>query len=193
MRRINFKKTATFITYSFFLLFNFPNFAQEGGNNIKNYDSAKKWRFGGGFGLGIGSGYTDVMLAPSALYDVNPYLSLGVGIQGSYINSKNRSFYINSISEYSSWIYGGSLIAISNPIPELQLSVELEQLRVNNIYTYKDKDLSKDHHDFWNTALFLGAGYNSGSVTVGVRYNVLYKSKDMVYGSPFMPFIRVYF
>jgi len=41
--------------------------------------------------------------------------------------------------------------------------------------------------------LFLGAGYNSGSVTVGVRYNVLYKSKDMVYGSPFMPFIRVYF
>ncbi len=193
MSRINFKKNTSFILYSFFLLFYFSNFAQESGNYTKNYDSAKNWRFGGGLGLSIGSGYTNVMIAPSALYDINPYVSLGVGLQGSYINSKSRSFYINSVSEYNSWIYGGSLIAISNPIPELQLSAELEQLRVNNTYTYKDSELSKDTHNFWNTALFLGVGYNSGPVTVGVRYNVLYNSKDMVYGSPFMPFIRAYF
>lgn len=191
MRLINFKKIASFIIYSFFLLLYFPNFAQENRNNIENYDSAKKWRFGGGFGLGIGSGYTDIMLAPSAIYDVNQFLSVGAGLQGSYINSKNRSFYISSVSEYTSWIYGGSLIALSNPIPELQLSVELEQLRVNNRYT--NKDLTKTDHNFWNTALFLGAGYSSGPATVGIRYNVLYNSKDMVYGSPFMPFIRVYF
>jgi len=192
MRQINFKKTSILFLFSFFLLSNFPILSQESKNSFENYDSVKKWRFGGGFGLGFGNGYTDIMLAPSALYNVNQYLNVGVGLQGSYINSKNRSFYYNSVKEYQSWIYGGSLIAISNPIPQLQLSVELEQLRVNNTYTYKE-DLQKLDANFWNTALFIGAGYSSGPATVGIRYNVLYKEKDMVYGSAFMPFIRIYF
>lgn len=192
MRRFYVKKMSVLFIFSFFLLSNFSLFAQQNRNNSENYDSVKKWRFGGGFGLGFGNGYTDVMLAPSALYEVNPYLNLGVGLQGSYINSKNRSFYYSSVKEYQSWIYGGSLIALSNPIPQLQLSIELEQLRVNNTYTYKE-DLHKLDANFWNTALFIGAGYSSGPATVGIRYNVLYREKDMVYGSAFMPFIRVYF
>jgi hypothetical protein len=41
--------------------------------------------------------------------------------------------------------------------------------------------------------LFLGAGYNTGNVVLGVRYNVLFNENDYVYSDAFMPFIRVYF
>jgi hypothetical protein len=47
--------------------------------------------------------------------------------------------------------------------------------------------------NFWNTGLFLGGGYGSENVIVGIRYNLLYKESDYVYSSPMMPFIRVYF
>lgn len=136
-------------------------------------------RFGGAVGLNIGNNYTEITLAPSAIYDFNRYFSLGVGLRGSYAQEKNF---------YESWIYGGSLIALSNPIDFLQLSVELEQLRYNvtNEYPYTYDD------DFWNTGLYLGAGYFSGNVTVGIRYNVLYDS-DKIYAEPWLPFVRVYF
>ncbi|WP_294819840.1 hypothetical protein [uncultured Flavobacterium sp.] len=156
-------------------------------------DSSGFWdrvRFGGGFGLGIGSGYTDITLAPGALYEFNEYVALGVGVQGTYVNQ--RDFY-------KAWLYGGSVIALFNPVPEVQLSAELEQLRVNQEF---DRDYFDDladnpaierQRDFWNTALFLGAGYRMENVTVGVRYNVLFNENDMVYGDAFMPFVRVYF
>jgi hypothetical protein len=41
--------------------------------------------------------------------------------------------------------------------------------------------------------LFVGAGYGSDNVIVGIRYNVLYKESDFVYNTAFMPFVRVYF
>jgi hypothetical protein len=41
--------------------------------------------------------------------------------------------------------------------------------------------------------LFLGGGYGSDNVVVGVRYNLLFKESDFVYSSAMMPFIRVYF
>lgn len=191
MKRFNINYLPFFLSISFFLACSFSIIAQDRGNTTQNYDSSNKWKFGGGLGLGFGSGYTDIMVAPSALYQVNPYFSAGVGLQGSYISSKNRSYYNSSVKEYNSWIYGGSIIALSNPIPQIQISAELEQLRVNN--TYKYHDAQKIDDNFWNTALFLGVGYNQGPVTIGIRYNVLYKEKDMVYGSAYMPFVRFYF
>lgn len=191
MKNFKLNKLSFFLCISLFLGCNFSLIAQEIENPHKNYESAKRWRFGGGLGLGFGNGYTDVMIAPSAIYQVNEYFAAGVGLQGSYINSKDRGYYFQNIKEYQSWIYGGSLIALANPIPLLQLSAELEQLRVNNTYTYREGEKLDDN--FWNTALFLGVGYHSGSVTVGIRYNVLYKEKDMVYGSAYMPFVRLYF
>ncbi|MTG96895.1 MULTISPECIES: hypothetical protein [Myroides] len=191
MKRFNIRILSFFLTISFFLTCSFSILAQEKRNDTKNYDFTKNWKFGGGLGLGFGSGYTDIMIAPSAIYQFTPYVSAGIGLQGSYIKSKDRGYYYNAIKEYDSWIYGGSLIVLSNPIPQLQLSAELEQLRVNNSYTYKD--LTKRDDNFWNTALFLGIGYVNGPVTIGIRYNVLYREKDMVYGSGFMPFVRMYF
>ncbi len=85
-------------------------------------DFWKKVQFGGGIGLSFGSGYTDISLAPSAIYNFNQYVALGLGAQYTYVKQKNY---------YASNLYGGSIIGLFNPIPEIQLSAELEELRVN--------------------------------------------------------------
>ena len=139
----------------------------------------KNVQFGGGIGLGFGSGYTDISLAPSAIYNFNEYVALGVGAQYKYLKQKDY---------YASHLYGGSVIGLFNPIPEIQLSAELEQLRVNvNL-----DGSNTNSQDYWNTGLFIGAGYRSGNATIGGRYNVM-TDKNNIYGSAFMPFIRVYF
>ncbi len=140
-----------------------------------------KVRLGGGLGLGIGSDYTNIAVAPSAIYEANGYVAFGLGAQYSY--AKQRDFY-------NSHIYGASLIGLINPIPQVQLSVELEELRVNNTFTQFNPRI-KDN--FWNTALFLGAGYRNQNLTIGIRYNILFNESDYVYSQAWMPFVRVYF
>ena len=142
-----------------------------------------KVQFGGGLGLGIGSGYTDISVMPSAIYNVNEIVAVGVGLQFGYLNSRNY---------YESYVYGGSLIGLVNPIPEIQLSAELEQVRIDTRY---DSNINRPafSDSYWNTALYLGAGYRTGSVTIGARYDVLYNPNKSLYGSGFMPFVRVYF
>jgi hypothetical protein len=163
-----------------FILFSAIIYAQNTApKGVSKSDFWQKVHFGGGIGLNIGSGYTNVSLAPSGVYNFNPYFSAGVGLQGSYVRVRDS---------YESYIYGGSLIGLFNPVEQVQVSAELEQLRVNrNLIAIDVKD------NFWNTALFLGAGYRAENVTIGVRYNVLYNKNDFVYSDAFMPFIRVYF
>lgn len=158
--------------------------AQEQNNVIDNNQQFwNKVQFGGGLGIGFGSGYTDISVMPSAIYNINEIVAVGAGLQFGYLSSKNY---------YSSYVYGGSIIGLVNPIPEVQLSAELEQVRVNT--DYKATNMNPAFSDnYWNTALFLGAGYRSGSVTIGGRYDVLFNSKRSLYGSAFMPFVRVYF
>ena len=159
-------------------------------SSVKAQDDGTFWshvRFGGGLGAAFGNGYTDVMVAPGAIYQFNEYAALGASLQGSYVRQKY--FYDN-------WMYGGSLIGLFNPIPEIQLSVEVEQLRVNLRYDERyvaDYNIPFSEENFWNTALFVGAGYQLDNVTVGVRYNVLFNENDRVYSDALMPFIRVYF
>lgn len=142
-------------------------------------DFWKKVQFGGGLGLSIGSGYTDISISPSAIYNINQMFAVGTGLQFGYVSAKNN---------YTSTIYGGSLIGLINPVPKVQLSVELEEVNVNTDYKYNGVSNS-----FWNTALYLGAGYRSGNVTVGVRYDVLFNNNRSYYSEAFMPFVRVYF
>lgn len=150
-------------------------------NAQEDNDFWSRVRFGGSIGAAFGTGYTDVMIAPGALYEINEYVGVGVGLQGSYVKQRNY---------FSSWLYGGSVITVVNPLPQVQLSAELEQLRVN-----LDVDESQGNFDrnFWNTALFLGIGYRTNNVTVGLRYNVLFKERELVYNDALMPFVRVYF
>ena len=169
------------LTIVFLFGFKSEIYAQENTQIKTKSDFWKHVQFGGGLGLGFGNGYADIMVAPSAIYNFNSYFSAGLGAQYNYV--KQRNFY-------SANMYGGSLIALFHPIEELQISSELEQLRVNR--TFEDS-FGSEKWDFWNTALFLGAGYRNQNVTIGIRYNVLHKDRDNIYAEAFMPFVRIYF
>ena len=141
-------------------------------------------RYGGALGIAFGSGYTDITLAPGAIYQFNQYVAAGVGLQGTYIDQKNY---------FSTFMYGASGVVLLNPIAELQFSAEIEQLRVNLDIDEAPGQWEAQQRDFWNTGLFLGVGYSMENVTVGIRYNILYDKDDFVYSDAFMPFVRVYF
>lgn len=148
--------------------------------------------FGGGFGAAFGSDFSNFSLSPGAMYEVNKYVGVGVGLQASYVKvDGDYNPLDSSLSNYKSWIYGGSVMGLFNVIEEVQLSLELEQVRVNTTFSYPDEPRFTDN--FWNTALFLGAGYRSENVTFGVRYNLLFDRDKSVYYEPFMPFVRVFF
>ena len=135
-------------------------------------------QFGGGIGLSISSGYTDIFLAPSAIYNVNSIVAFGAGLNFNYVASSNY---------YSSLTYGVSTLVLINPIPEIQFSVGLNPSRVN----YEEKNFGNYSENFWDTSLILGAGYRNGNVTIGIGYNVL--QNDRYDAEPFVPFVRAYF
>lgn len=141
-------------------------------------------RFGGGIGLSFGSGYFSGTLAPSAIYEFNPQFAAGLGLNFTYRSEKDF---------YNSTIFGGSVITLYNVIPQIQLSAELEQLKEHRSYDPDIIFVRAPEVDFWYTALFLGAGYRTQYVTVGVRYDVLYKENESIYGTAWLPFVRVYF
>lgn len=154
----------------------------------------QKVQFGGGLGLSFGSNYTNISVAPGAIYNVNEYFSVGLGVQYSYIDQKARVYGSNQTLQYTSNLYGGSVVALFNPIRAIQLSAEIEQLRVNTERKIVTNAIVENvNDDFWNTALFLGAGFRTGNVTIGARYNLLFDKNKNVYSEPFMPFVRVYF
>lgn len=140
----------------------------------------KKVQFGGGLSLNFGSGFTNVGVSPSMLYNVNEYFSVGTGLQISYVSAKNN---------YSSLIYGVNVLTLFNPIENIQLSVDLEQLKVDT--TFDNSAFGKQ--SFWNTGLWLGAGYRTNNITIGGRYNVLFNKDKSVFSDAFLPFVRVYF
>ncbi len=138
-------------------------------------------RFGGGIGLSFGDSFFSGTLAPSAIYDVNDQLSMGVGLNGTYNSLKNT---------YNSTIIGGSLLTLFNVIPEIQLSAEFEELNVTRNF---ESDLNIEDQNYWYPALFLGGGYRTQNITIGIRYDVLYDEGKSVYANAWAPFFRVYF
>ncbi|TCK65050.1 hypothetical protein DFQ05_2262 [Winogradskyella wandonensis] len=148
-------------------------------------DTSNFWqnvRFGGGVGLNFGNGFFSGTLAPSAIYDFNPYFSAGLGLTGSYSSQKDV---------FSSTILGGSIIALTNPYPEVQISAEFEQVNVNTDFDSQFSGQNRDN--FWANALFLGVGYRAGNVVFGVRYDVLYDEDESIYADPWLPFVRFFF
>ncbi len=137
--------------------------------------------FGGGIGLSFGDGFFSGTLAPSAIYQFDERLAVGVGLNGTYNSLKN---------EYTSTIFGGSILTLFNVIPEIQLSAEFEELNVNRKF---DSRFGVDNDNYWYPALFVGAGFRSRNVTVGIRYDVLYDERDSIYADAWMPFVRIYF
>jgi hypothetical protein len=138
-------------------------------------------RIGGGIGLSFGDGFFSGSLAPSAVYDFNDQFSAGVSLNGTYNSLKNQ---------YSSTIVGGSVLALYNVIPQLQISTEFEQLNVSRNY---DNSIAIADENYWYPALFVGAGFRQQNFTIGIRYDVLYDNGKSVYASAYVPFVRVYF
>lgn len=139
-------------------------------------------RFGGGIGLNFGNGFFSGTLAPAAIYDFNPYFSAGLGLTGSYSSQRNV---------FNSAILGGSVIALTNPFPEVQVSAEFEQVNVNT--NFDSNFSSTNPANFWANALFLGVGYRSGNMVFGIRYDVLYDEEESIYADPWFPFVRFWF
>lgn len=138
-------------------------------------------RFGGGVGLSFGNGFFSGTLAPSAIYEFNNQFAMGLGLNGTYNSSKNY---------YKSTIFGGSIISLFNPIEDIQLSAEFEELNVSRNW---ENSLGIEDENYWYPALFIGAGYRSNNITLGIRYDVLYDRNKSIYADPWIPFVRFYF
>lgn len=143
-------------------------------------------RFGGNIGLNFGNQFTNIVVAPQAVYQFSSKIGLGAGLNYSYIKQNfNDGFSAN----FKSTILGGSLIGISNPVEFLQVSADLEYLHVNRNF---EEPIFRDD-SYWVPALFLGAGYRQDNFVIGARYDVLYDRNLSVYQNGIQPFVRVLF
>ncbi|MBT8304505.1 MAG: alpha-ketoglutarate decarboxylase [Bacteroidia bacterium] len=163
-----------------FILFYALSFSQSGPDNQKS-DFWNNVRFGGGVGLSFGDGFFSGTLAPTAIYQVSNNVGLGIGLNGTYNTRRDL---------YKSTILGGSAMALYDPLNELQVSAEFEELNVNRKY---ESNLNLQDDNYWYPALFLGAGYRAGNVIFGIRYDVLYDEDRSIYADPWIPFVRVFF
>ncbi len=170
----------TLFIFVFIIFFNFNCQAQENPQNPKS-EFWSHVMFGGGVGLSFGDGFFSGTLAPSAIYRFDEKLGVGAGLNMSYSSEKHF---------YESYILGTSIIGLYNVIPQLQLSAEFEQLYVNR--DFDDQTIYLDE-SYWYPGLYLGAGFNAGNVTMGIRFDVLYDSYKSIYGNAYNPFVRFYF
>ncbi|WP_139957066.1 hypothetical protein [Flavicella sediminum] len=161
------------LLFVFILAFCTAGFAQ-------NSFSWEKVRYGGRFSFEFSNETTSIIVAPVAIYPLNKKLSLGASVSLGYAKFKDP--------EAKLYNYGISVLTYYNPIGQVELSAELEQSFVNQRSTISD---AKINYNF--LAFYLGAGYRTRNVTLGMRYDVLYKKEEGLYASPFAPFVRVYF
>jgi hypothetical protein len=159
-----------------FILISTVVFGQQNENDFWNHV-----RFGGGIGLSFGNGFFSGTLAPSAIYEFDNQFALGLGLNGTYNNREDF---------YKSTIFCGSVIGLFSPIDVIQLSAEFEELNVNRKW---DNYLGFENENYWYPALFVGGGYRTQNITLGIRYDLLYDRDKSIYADPWMPFIRVYF
>ena len=175
--KLYFKKSIILV---FAIFINFQGFSQSQNTNNQQNDFWQRVQFGGGLGLAFGV-FTNVSIAPQAIYNVNEFFSIGTGVHYNYLKNRNIS---------KTTMVGGSLIGLFNPIESIQLSVEIEQLHVDQTLLLSTPDTKIS---FWNTAAFIGGGYRVGNITIGGRYNLLFNKDQNIYGSAFMPFVRAFF
>ena len=166
-----------------FLFFSGQALAQT--TNISVIDSAAtiepRLTFGCGFGINFLGG-TNITLSPNLMYAVSDKFSLGAGIQGSYISIKDvqstTTIGLNVIGEY-------------NLSKKLTTLLEFAELKVN---TKQETAEGEIKNDFWESALFVGAGYNiNNKISIGAKFNLLYDEDESVYASPIIPFVNITF
>jgi hypothetical protein len=147
---------------------------------VKGKDFWQSVRFGGSLGLNFGNNRFTGIIAPSAIYDFSEIVSAGIGLSGAY--TKQNNFTATSV--------GGSLLTMVNPVRFLQFSAEFQELNINRNL---ELDCGNSREQYWVPALFLGAGFSSGNVVTGLRYDVLHDENKSFYSSALMPFVSIYF
>tara|TARA_Y100000780_G_scaffold219746_1_gene225955 strand:- start:28015 stop:28578 length:564 start_codon:yes stop_codon:yes gene_type:complete len=145
-----------------------------------NSDFWNNVRFGGSIGLGFTNNGFNGSISPSAIYQFNEQFASGASLSFNYAKFDEDKFLA----------YGGSVLTLFNPFPQLQMSAEFEQLRINRTIATSTIDIEDN---YWLPALFIGAGYSTRNVTMGLRYDLLYDDNKSIYGNALMPFVRVYF
>lgn len=166
------------IFFTLFLLLNISlTFAQP---SNRNSDFWNQVRYGGSLGLGFTNNGFNGSISPSAIYQFNNQLAAGTSLSFNYSKFNDNKFLA----------YGGSLLSLYNPIPQLQLSAEFEQLRINRTLF---KQSGKILDNYWLPAFFFGLGYSTQNFTIGLRYDLLFNDRKSIYGNALMPFVRVYF
>lgn len=148
-------------------------------------DFWQKVKYGGEVSVGFGDTALNINVIPGVIYQFSDSFSLGIGGQIGYVN---RRIFSNST------LYGVSGVVLYNPIKEIQLSTEMENLYISTKNSNPDvfgEPPSKEK--FSNTTLFLGAGYQIKNYIVGIRYNLLTKNENNIYSDVPMLFVRAYF
>ena len=179
-----------FIKFNLALLFSVclffsttSGFAQT--NTVVLADSISKkpsnWKLGMGFGLNFVGG-TNISLAPSLLHNVSEKITLGIGLQYNYSAIKDLK---------KTSTIGGTLSTFYSPSPRFLTLLEFAELNVTSKTETTEGEI-KD--SFWESALFIGAGVNiTNKITVGAKYNMLYKEDESVYTTPVIPFVNISF
>ena len=139
----------------------------------------KKLKFGCGFGLNFVGG-TNIGISPNLTYNVSNKVAFGLGIQWNYLSLKDIQ---------STTTYGANTSFQYRPSQKIMTLLEFAQLRVS---TKSEIDDTKTN--YWDSALFAGAGFNvTKKITVGAKYNFLYKENESIYSSPVIPFVNISF
>ncbi|MEB8328905.1 hypothetical protein OO009_06020 [Flavobacteriaceae bacterium KMM 6897] len=140
-----------------------------------------KLKFGMGFGLNFVGG-TNISLSPNLIYNVSNKVAFGGGLQGSYSAIKDLQ---------NTTTFGGNIITQYTPIKKITTLVEFVEL---NVSTKTETPTGKVSENYWDSALFVGAGLNiTEKISVGAKYNLLYKEDESVYTSPVLPFVNITF
>ena len=152
-------------------------------DSIKTVDNpvepAKKLNFGLGFGLNFVGG-TSISLSPNLTYNLNDKFSVGAGLLFNYTGIKEVQ---------KTTTIGANIIGNYYPVKKLLTTIEFAEMHVN-----RNMIISNTKDEFWDSALFVGAGYQiTQKISVGGKFNVLYNKDKSVYSSPFVPFVNISF
>ncbi len=139
----------------------------------------KRLNFGLGFGLNFVGG-TSISLSPNLTYQINEKMHAGAGLLFNYTGIKDLQTTTTA---------GLNLLYFYRPIEKLLTTAELAPMYVSRNLKY-----AGIKENFWDTALFVGAGYQlSPRISAGAKYNLLYRKEKSVYSSPFVPFVNITF
>ena len=166
------------IFIALFFMFNTFHFTAQVSKHSSEFWN--KVRFGGSVGLGFTNGGFNGSISPMAIYQFDNRFAAGTSLNFTYAKFNDTKLLA----------YGGSVLGLYNPIPQLQFSAEFEELRINSTFSTPSITIEDN---YWLPALFLGLGYTARNVTFGLRYDVLYDNDRSIYGNALMPFVRVFF